>query len=326
MGQNFYIFNVDKHLKLAGCGFKFGEWLFTEVPEDLLLTLGTTKIIFKEDDSHVPPVCLPFTLYLVPSHIIQESVVGADSAEEACLLLSQLSEELLDLIFSLIPDVLDVFCFAATCLQCWRLAQPQLARLVQSYSWQGDRLISLGAYTRVGDYPTGFKLTPEEIDAIERLPLNKEYLPYDDSEAEHDSDEDDVQRRYEFITLARLHFEEVGIETGFDKPLWNVIFLPLSKRMEDSKGALGSYDEFDLWRAAKKHFKAVVIPFDEVAKDDPSTCWVLRNLDTREYVRSEAVEELRQSARHLNRVTMGHVLVCHISWSCLFSYSFSNLN
>ncbi|KAA1477021.1 hypothetical protein DENSPDRAFT_844160 [Dentipellis sp. KUC8613] len=141
MGQYWCLINLDKlQAKFLG---KLGE-CFTGSPMSRYVTLG-----------YAPPVELLPYFEPPPASPSFDKVAGIDT----------LPNELVDEIFNDMIEFPDCYCLALTSRRYWNLARPHIKRTITLYlqylSWAGDRVICMGDYADVKDYPPALQAAEE---------------------------------------------------------------------------------------------------------------------------------------------------------------------
>lgn len=207
--------------------------------------------------------------------------------------LSRLPNELLDMIFQSL-DIKDVFVLGLQCQNFWNVAQKHIRAYLAFPCgiWAGNRIICVGDYTESKDYP------PNVLTESEKA-------KFEGGLSESESGDEDYEHFFSNLYgLADARYQEVRewqsnlarelIGHAFELGEWHR--LPKSSRSQISNDLLG-YKLSDLY-----------------PEDQP---WVLRNLTTHEYVRSEAVAIKPEHIHGPNIDFFGfaQVLCSRICWS-----------
>lgn len=167
--------------------------------------------------------------------------------------------EILTIIVHEIDEIISVVCLSLTNNTFYAIGFSELVlRFKHLDSWIGDRIICVGDYCEVDDFPNDV-FTPEEITEMQALPSDSRSLQY-------------------FLSDRCLRYQRYGT-TLFDSAFWQA-----ASRMKL------------IWRPLpeqKKLLSLVEIPkkYEHYLQEVESTAsWALCNLTTGEFVRAEAVE------------------------------------
>ncbi|TFY70223.1 hypothetical protein EVG20_g2777 [Dentipellis fragilis] len=260
MGQDWCLVNLDKkqHLHV----WQLGETMLDDpISRHILLgRLPSVKLLpyFK------PPPASPTPIKLK----------GLDS----------LPNELVDEILSYRQAPADCVRFALTSRRYWNLARPHIRRtiigLFEYLSWAGDRIICIGDYTQLDDYPPALTATDTER-FTDKLGL---------------------------YSIARHEYEEVCRRKGAWATLGESRLRRRLKKRLELDNALPD-DKYGY--PTSRIFTQCV-----VRKDIPQDQLVLRNFSKREYVR---YDELPTDMKHEHwkggQVDLGLAMHSQICWS-----------
>ncbi|KAG6909094.1 hypothetical protein DXG01_002075 [Tephrocybe rancida] len=215
------------------------------------------------------------------------------SQNDASIGLGRLFPELVDSIFCALESLADVIFFAVTCQRYYDVARRHIEKLVEEMfvvSWAGNRMIC------VEDSFTVDHLPPPLLNVEEMAFLN------------------DSQYKGSVISREAFHFFFLLHHLRLkNNPLG-----PLDKKAYTSFGAyiyhicnqLQDPQNYDAHRDAtlvRTHFLTIEPPAYEEFYNSPH---ILRNLVTREYIRSDAIKSI-----NYHKLTFEHVLYARIAWT-----------
>jgi len=196
-------------------------------------------------------------------------------------------------IFSHIEFIEDVVCLGLTSRYFWSVAQEHVHDYYASLlgQWAGTNIVCVGEHVRPGDFPPGL-FTVEEADELRQKTVDMAYYDdYDDDETPftlnhftHPSVSDEQEDTDVKSESLRLYFHCEGRSKNLDP-------------------------------AIKSSFKKIVVE-DSIylPQDQP---WILRNLMTKEFVRSEAIA-LKPEFIHgpnIDAVGFGEAIMLRSCWS-----------
>ncbi|KAG6041181.1 hypothetical protein E4U39_006689 [Claviceps sp. Clav50 group G5] len=188
----------------------------------------------------------------------------------------------------------------------WSIAREYVVRyLMQSRSlgvWADQKLITVGDYVKVDDYPPGLFATQEDKENLLKRRPEDEDSEYEDSEYEDSEYEvDQLPVEQQTLTLydrIKRSFTELPESTiRFDCRDYSVLDALAHPSCYPTVRHVFFMDEDDFY------------PRDEV--------WILRNLTTHQYVRREPLELQPGFARgpFVGGIGFGCVVLSRISWS-----------
>lgn len=178
MGQYWYLVNLDKrekieftklgegrrdfaiHSCLSGC--KFTVSTATEYIERCMQAEEESR---KLHEQHAAAVGKPSS----PGRPkLYRRITQSQSS-----FMKKLPVEVISICVGFMETLLDKACFALTCQDAWDIARPTLIKQLRPYeSWQGDRILCIGDYTRLDDVPPNV-LNDEELATVSDMKTGK---------------------------------------------------------------------------------------------------------------------------------------------------------
>ncbi|PNP51173.1 hypothetical protein THARTR1_08235 [Trichoderma harzianum] len=233
-------------------------------------------------------------------HQQQKKTKPSDAKDEAKTnpaTLSKLPVELQRLIFDEIFLIEDIACFGLASQQLWAIARDYIDTYYASFlgSWAGQRIVFVGDDVETGDYPPGL-FSEEELD---ELPETVD-IPYN-YEVPDITWEEDVPMTLHHFTLPLFARKEK--------------FLNLSELSTDIYTACRDRNKFRYDPALKSTYRDILT--EEATYYPQDRPWILRNLITKEFVRSEAIA-LKPEFIHgpfIDGFGFGQVIISRICWS-----------
>ncbi|RFU74581.1 f-box domain containing [Trichoderma arundinaceum] len=246
-------------------------------------------------------------------------------------------------IFDNVGHIEDVICLGLTSRHFWALAQEYLDRYDASFvgQWAGKNIVCVGRDVEPGDYPPGL-FSEAEMDEFRTRTIKKAddnvYLPPLLLPGLDPSSFHSVAR----LTSLPPNFYSPGLAPTVEvRPPVTVPFtlhhfaLPTVSVSETSpqrqelesvvaysrcRGRDPQDPAFELTRKAMHARSSAAFPEDEP--------WILRNLTTKEFVRSEAIALKPEFIRgpNIEALGFGEVLLARICWSSTPSPSFPTTN
>lgn len=218
---------------------------------------------------------------------------------------SSLAAELHYLIFEKL-GITDVLSLSLTNRYFWSIGRRHIQTYFMSFlgPWAGKRILCVGDYIEAGDHPPGLFTEDEE-----RSMKNKE------SELRQQllEEEDMLVDEERPITLIDWTYVYASICVKFPATLFTQL---LSKNYYKQYCRMSYSDRSEVEKTVNPEFSQFY------PKDQP---WILRNLTTREYVRSDAIA-LRPEYIHgpnIDVIGFGEVVLSRICWSSDPSVSIS---
>ncbi|KAG6876801.1 hypothetical protein C0993_000355 [Termitomyces sp. T159_Od127] len=291
MGQFFGLQNLDHTIGVStSANGKFGEFYFRPMSAGTQLL----RVLWNPDKDEKRVVVLPLDQaegFLFPQESNESLSKGV---------LDQLSNEVLDMIYGQISDILDLISLMVTCQRYWEFGRRHLERVIEDsivVSWDGDRLIFLGGNTtELEDLPQGM-LTDSEVENIRSY--SDEYgLSLEDA-----------------LPIIQTRCRKLS-STTMD------CMRPISSTSDFvSQFHLSSYDsETGLFRYGREIYK--ILEKLILIKDlDPADFFdghmVFRNLTTKEYVRGDGITKAWDipDKPWLKKMRFEHVLYIRTTWS-----------
>ena len=309
MGQYWYIVLVDV-AQFLSCG-KLVEFLFDK-EADCLVDLLAVPV----KPSLAQLSCA--TAYPVDEPGIEPLPIKKD-LKSPCQIqphLAAIPDELILMIFHSL-DLLSCFRFSLVSKRLWRIGWPFFQQKITEFMspWAGKRIICLGDECEANDLPAGFLTTEEENIVNEGL---------DDSEI--DPDDGIYQRPGNLLNIAKGRFQEVNSEV---KP-YEILRRPLpgepkhgfySKHSQSWRRPRTMLDEARHLRESERTHAYSFAHGEEEANYYPETeSWILRNLNTAEFVQGDALlaafhSSGRQDGLHLRYPGFGEAIMGRICWS-----------
>lgn len=207
---------------------------------------------------------------------------------------SSLAAELHYLIFEKL-DITDVLSLGLTNRYFWSIGRRHIQTYFMSFlgPWAGKRILCVGDYVEAGDHPPGL-FTEDEERSMENK-LRQQLL----------EEEELLGEEEQLMTLANWTYVYATIRVKFPSTL----FTQLLSGNDYKQYCRMSYSD-------RSEVREIVNPeFSQFyPKDQP---WILRNLKTREYVRSDAIA-LRPEYIHgpnIDVIGFGEVVLSRICWS-----------
>ncbi|KAG5635144.1 hypothetical protein H0H81_012295 [Sphagnurus paluster] len=210
-----------------------------------------------------------------------------------------LSNEVIDLVYEQAESLEDVIRLAVTCQRCYEISRRHLEWWVQQLlvvSWAGDRLICLGDYAEMDDLPPGM-LTDEE----------REYLLGSCATRDPQKKLKTLQLRHPDSALRQMRIRDSNQRRYRDWENYLRLFVP-------REGLTGYRDGEALTN--------LVTTIDRLTLYTRDLGWypthVMRNLTTKEYVRGDAIESVRNDPdvpRGLKYLSFNHILAARFTWS-----------
>ncbi|KAJ3478147.1 hypothetical protein NLG97_g8653 [Lecanicillium saksenae] len=236
---------------------------------DFLLVPAPTETILRNINSRpsgcplIPYDHWDFNHMLLTERNVEVARMNATSNTSS---ISNLPTEILLLVFDNISDMSDVMTFGLTCQRIWSFARIRLCDWQRQMvgPWAGKKLVAVGNSCDTGDYPPGL-FTNEEIGKLNRERLEEVDFLYGGSSF----------WRYEMSFFA---LEEVVEDILMPEPN------PRAELKHLIGGLIGD-GRMDAALYAVSH--EMTLNRDVYGPD--TEMWMLRNLTTREFVRSEAV-------------------------------------
>ncbi|KAF5379397.1 hypothetical protein D9615_006659 [Tricholomella constricta] len=309
MGQYFLVCSLDNcsPVNTPMCA-KFGECFgalgrSAEVMDALWRPEpGYKRIIAKPYDSLKSETPKPTRYFFNSRYTKPRRYPEQSPANETGKGFSQLSPELVGLIYECLIDVTDVACFAVTCQRCYDIGRRHLEAFVEGTfinSWAGNRLICIGDYASMDDLPPGMLANGE-----------REFVEEIFKDGRHPGI---------FDKLSKLQAKD---------PLF---YIHRKKRLYQRD----VYDLHDFWSKIGGGYSGTENP--DMSMEDAETLdqlvqqlpgppngdikklyggdYVLRNLTTKEFIRGDAIRDLRGAPEYLHGVSFDHALIIRITWS-----------
>ena len=212
------------------------------------------------------------------------------------LSLSHLPPEIHRLIFDHLVYMEDIICLGLAGRYFWTFARDYVHSFYMSFlgRWAGKSIVCVGEYVKPDDYPPGL-FSAEEQDALRGKEIDVRV----------DADDFGLTWRKKPITL--YHF---AVPTISD--LENFVDLETISSRVFSHCTERSKHEDPAFQAI--HSEIVVTESNYFPQDQP---WILRNLTTREFIRSEAIALKPRYIRGPNICVLGfgEVVISRICWS-----------
>ncbi|UKZ74037.1 hypothetical protein TrVFT333_001691 [Trichoderma virens FT-333] len=320
MGQNFYLV-APRAQRALPWGGKLGEILFDGSAEVLVrllavpvrpntaseaVTCDAPKAIDtgKSTKRKVEPEVLD------DSRAVKQAKTGSSKSKtdtHRSATFSNLPCEVHQLIFDHIEYIEDVICLGVTNRYFWALSRQHFHDHYASSRglWAGENIVCVGENVEPGDYPPGL-FSEEELDELRER--TTDIPPYD----EYNPDE--VAHPAEPFTLYHFTFPSIS---DMDKDI--------DAKSESYRTLLncrgrGSQED-PVFR--QKWGDLVFEESTYFPQDEP---WILRNLTTKEFVRSEAIA-LKPEYIHgpnIDLLGFGEVIMSRISWSSSSSISMND--
>lgn len=190
--------------------------------------------------------------------------------------LSGLPAELLEMIFQNL-SIEQVFILGLLSQYLWNVTRMYLlTQYASSYgTWAGKSIICVGHYMESTDYPPNMLTESEEMELQEGLNEGENW-DNEYSECSDDGATDFVSKPINLYSLARARYQPIGE--------WPSVLGSRLKAHAMEVGVWHGLSEFcksRIWDELLRYRSSDFFP-----KDQP---WILRNLTTQEYVRSEAI-------------------------------------
>lgn len=201
-------------------------------------------------------------------------------------------------------------CLCLTSRYFWTFAREFIRNYHRSYlgRWAGENIVCVGEGAEPGDFPPGLFSVEEANDLFQGT--------IDVSNNSHGPDD----RAHPQVPLTLHHFTLPNVShidekaAGLEVESLNIFYECVSRsRHSDPKFRLpAGYYAFPEFRMARSEIcitDSTYLPHDEL--------WILRNLTTKEFVRSEAIALRRDFIRgpNIDNLGFGEVIASRICWS-----------
>ncbi len=238
------------------------------------------------------------------------SIISSLNIDNTCGLL-RLPVELLDLIFQDL-DIKHAFYLGLQSRYLWAITRKhiEIYRASPCGAWAGSGIMCVGDYIKTADCP------PNTLTKSEKEELQK---GLDENEIYEDVSDDQGYKEYvasptNLYDLAGARYQQVKEwhSSLADELIGGAANLGEWHRLPKSRREL-IFEDLDRYKLS-----------DFYPEDQP---WILRNLTTQEYVRSEAIAVKPEYIHgpHIERLGFGHVVWSRICWSsdnsCSMSYT-----
>ncbi|KAI0429807.1 hypothetical protein F5Y09DRAFT_249071 [Xylaria sp. FL1042] len=317
MGQSFQLVAPRAKLALSWSG-KLGEILFDGSAEGIVRLLAV-PVRPQRSSSPNPPVNSTNTVY---SEMREAKRSRDDDSSRRChkrikgygrddkivpnavITLSSLPLELHRLVFSFIDDIIDTISFAITNQYFLSIGQQFVDDYYTSYlpQWAGTNIVCVGHDVEPNDYPPDLFST-EELEVLRQKTFDK-------ADVWDYPDQDDV--RYKPFDLSDFTYPSVSMIEKPEHHLWGIQYSLIDRCN------LRGISKDPGYRHIKQQFefeKETYFPTDQQ--------WVLRNLTTKQIVRSDAIALSPDYIRgpNIDFLGFGEVVMSRICWSTSSSVS-----
>ncbi|KAK3365123.1 hypothetical protein B0T24DRAFT_670531 [Lasiosphaeria ovina] len=220
---------------------------------------------------------------------------------------STLPPEVHRLIFTCIECIEDVFRLGLANRYFWSIGRECMHDYFTSSlgGWANENIVCVGEDVKPGDYPPGL-FSAEELDVLRQKTSD---IPYDWD----DDDWDNVAIANEPFTL--YHFTFPSISTTEEK----------FSLFTESSSLVGRFSDLDISKDPAYDYIRREMWVDEETYFPQDQQWILRNLTTKQFVRSEAIA-LKPEFIHgpsIRVLGFGEVVMSRICWS---TSSFTNMS
>ncbi|KAK3303181.1 uncharacterized protein B0T15DRAFT_266240 [Chaetomium strumarium] len=227
------------------------------------------------------------------------SVIDHHSVTDRPVTLSTLPPEVHRLIFTCIECIEDVFRLGLANRYFWSIGRERIHDYYTSFlgRWAKENIVCVGEDVKPGDYPPGL-FSAEELDVLHQKTSD---IPYD-----WDDDWEDVAFANEPFTLHHFTFPSIST-TEQDVRLFGES-LALAGHLSDLED-ISKDPAFHCIRSKIRVKEETYFPQDQQ--------WILRNLTTKQFVRSEAII-LKPEFVHGPNISVlgfGEVVMSRIYWS-----------
>ncbi|KPM38145.1 hypothetical protein AK830_g8388 [Neonectria ditissima] len=243
-----------------------------------------------------------------PRHPKRAKRKGSDDTADTdySMTLSDLPIEVHQLIFSHIESIEEVICLSLASRHFWKVGRERMHDIYASFlgRWAGKNIVCVGEDVQPDDYPPGL-FSAEELDVLRH---ETSAIPYD-----FDYPDEVVDPNVPF-TLHHFTFPSVS-DMEEDVCLFN-----------KSLGLVGYFSMVGISKDtafASTRPEMLVKEETYFPEDQP---WILRNLTTKEFVRSEAIA-LKPEFIHgpnIDVLGFGDIVMSRICWSTSSSVSMSD--
>ncbi|KAK4153722.1 hypothetical protein C8A00DRAFT_43418 [Chaetomidium leptoderma] len=235
------------------------------------------------------------------SHKRAEAQRGSDA-----LAFSNLPPELHRLVFDHIEFIEDAVCLGLASRYFWTFAREYLDAYYMSFlgRWAGESIVCVGEDVKPGDYPPGL-FSAEELDALQKTRADL-WMP-DDDHLEYVKCNESFTL-FHFASPSVSVLEEVG---DVSAEAWRM-YCHCRDRAKHGDPALEAKLGGPALEATRSEIIATASTY--TPQDQP---WILRNLTTKEFVRSEAIAIKAEYVRGPNIAVLGfgEVVLSRICWS-----------
>ena len=227
------------------------------------------------------------------------SVIGYHSAIDRPVIFSTLPPEVHRLIFTCIECIEDVFRLGLANRYFWSIGRERMHDYYTSFlgRWAGENIVCVGEDVKPGDYPPGL-FSAEELDVLRQKTSD---IPYDWD----DDDWDNVAFANKPFTLHHFTFPSIST-TEQD--------VCLSSK---SWALAGHFSDLDISKDPAFDCICSEMLVKEETYFPQDQQWILRNLTTKQFVRSEAIA-LKPECIHgpsISVLGFGEVVMSRICWS-----------
>ncbi|KAF2967267.1 hypothetical protein GQX73_g6324 [Xylaria multiplex] len=232
-------------------------------------------------------------LFAVPVQPLYSPPSTPQAQQKKTGILFNLPPEIHSLIFDHIEFIDDVVCFGLTSQYFWTLARGHLDDYYKSFlgTWSGENFVCVGEKVKPDDYPAGL-FSAEELDTLR--PLRTDVC--------HGGWYWNCNEPF-----ALSHFRSPTVSDIIDYVDFRDEALSILELCESRAKSKDPTFAARLQQIIPEH--STYFP-----QDQP---WILRNLTTKEFVRSEAIAVKPEYVwgPHIHRIGFGEVLVIRTCWS-----------
>ncbi|KAI1500715.1 hypothetical protein F5X99DRAFT_229613 [Biscogniauxia marginata] len=293
MGQTFQL--VAPRARMAvPWGGKLGEILFDGSAKDLVDLLAV-------------PVRPSYLRRRSLEATVVPPTAGDDKADTNCsVTFSGLPTEVHRHIFAHVESIKDAILFGLTSRYFWSIGRERMHDIYLSLlgRWAGKNIVCVGEDVKPDDYPPGL-FSAEELDVLRKDWADICCSDYPDEEVPFPDE-----------PLRLVHFTS---------PIWSEMVRPVSVRQESLliRGSDSVIDIISDPMYASPRSELSVRDEHYFPEDQP---WILRNLTTKQFVRSEAIALTPRFIHgpHIEVLGFGEVVMSRICWSTSSSVSMSD--